>query len=91
MSTNLPVIDEERAETFEIGLLTEDEYCDEPEIVSKEAILETYGIDIIAVQTTCQILCIVYVSCSTFTFFSSAYSGAGSPLDAIIVLSLIHI
>jgi len=86
MSSNLPVIDEEQTETFEIGLLKEDEYCDEPEIVSKEAILETYGIDIIAVQTTAQILCIVFVSCSTFTFFSSAYSGAGSPLDAIIVM-----
>ena len=42
MSSNLPVIDEEQTETFEIGLLKEDEYCDEPEIVFKEAILETY-------------------------------------------------
>lgn len=95
MSTSLAVIHEQPSDTLELGLLEEhnvdysdDSVCSDKkqEVLPSEVLLETYGIDIIAVQTTSQLLGVVFVACSTFTFYSSAYSGAGSPIDAIIVM-----
>jgi len=50
------------------------------------AMMQTYGLDVRKMQSCTHVLGGVFVASSILTFFSSAYSGAGSPLDAIIVL-----
>jgi len=47
----------------------------------------THGLDVIRIMRISHALIVIYLVCSIVTFYSSAYSGAGSALDSVVIMS----
>ena len=87
MRTILSAIPEIACEdTLDTGLLYDDTETLSEDENESSGMMQTYGIDVRQMQQFSEILGGIFVVSSILTFFSSAYSGAGSPLDAIVVM-----
>ena len=47
----------------------------------------THGLDVVGIMRVSHALIVVYLGCSIVTFYSSAYSEAGSALDSVVIMS----